>query len=127
MYTYMIARETIPSTKESGYYEPINPISDDDSIRSTDSMVDNPTYSVPFPVGQPRPLLGQPRPPLPPIPIESPPPVQAGTVREAEGTSGDINMVDNECYRAPGSAEEMEISLSQSFSNKLPNDYETPL
>ena len=109
-------RELLPS-KESGYYEPIRPISDD-SLESNDSMVDNPTYSVPFLVGIPPSLQGPHllRGPLPPIP-------QTETSTKPVGGNR-IAMVNNECYRTP---KDTDINSIQSFPDKLPNDYETPL
>ncbi|XP_064407076.1 uncharacterized protein LOC135351892 isoform X2 [Halichondria panicea] len=111
-----VPRELLPS-KESGYYEPIRPISDD-SLESNDSMVDNPTYSVPFLVGIPPSLQGPHllRGPLPPIP-------QTETSTKPVGGNR-IAMVNNECYRTP---KDTDINSIQSFPDKLPNDYETPL
>lgn len=109
-------RELLPS-KERGYYKPIRPINDD-SLESNDSMVDNPTYSVPFLVGIPPSLQGPHllRGPLPPIP-------QTETSTKPVGGNR-IAMVNNECYRTP---KDTDINSIQSFPDKLPNDYETPL
>ena len=78
------------SYKESGFYESITPRSPDIELeKSIDSMVENPIYSIPFPVSyQPLNNISE---------LEEPP-----LLSPALGASS-IDMVDNECYSIPSS------------------------
>lgn len=83
------------SYKESGFYESITPRSPDMLEKSVDSMVENPIYSVPFPVSY-EPLNNVSELLLDPGDEEPP------LLTPALGASS-IDMVDNECYSSPSS------------------------
>lgn len=112
-------RNVAPSHKESGYYEPVNVV-DENSLNSQDSMVDNPTYSIPFPVSQ-RSFFQT----LPHQQQQQQLQIYA-TPHHNPGPA--INMVNNECYSTSATHDpDLETSVIDSFTNRLPNDYETPL
>lgn len=91
-----------PNYKESVFYETISPRNHpvvaeiEQSQKSVDSMVDNPNYSVPFPLSY-RPLdttLEE---------VSTPPPLPR-PLRSRMGATG-MDMVSNECYSVPSSTE----------------------
>ena len=86
--------------------------------QSVDSMVDNPTYSVPFPTDYHS---------VKPFPKRNPfPPILAMSSLTTGASC--IDMVDNECYRMPSSQnrqDDMEQNLVAGIQDP-PLDYETP-
>ena len=86
------------------------------STKSVDSMIDNPTYCVPFPVDYHSIKIY--RNPLPPI---------FSMNSQIKGATNSINMVENECYTLPSLNErdEIEQNLADETHDE-PLDYETP-
>ena len=118
-----IYRRFFPGSKRSTFTDSMNPRSTgttdiEQSTKSVDSMVDNPTYCVPFPVDYHEVSIYPQKKTHPPVfPMNS----------LTKGVSS-IDMVDNECYCVPSSLsgrDDMEQSLvaGQQFP---PLEYETP-
>ena len=121
--TQFIYCRFFPGSKRSTFTDSMNPRSTgttdiEQSTKSVDSMVDNPTYCVPFPVDYHEVSIYPQKKPHPPVfPMNS----------LTKGVSS-IDMVDNECYCVPSSLsgrDDMEQSLvaGQQFP---PLEYETP-
>jgi hypothetical protein len=89
--TYPRRSFLIPTLKESSLYESISPRNQEieQSVKSIDSMVENPNYSVPFTLSyQPLDTTSE-EPSTPTISVS--PQMRVST----------INMMENECYRTP--------------------------
>lgn len=115
-----------PNFKENSFYESITPRNHpeiEQSVKSIESMVDNPNYSVPFPLSY-HPLDTTQE------EVSTPPPLPriAPRVMKSRIGASTIDMVDNECYSVPsasqGSDTEEQDLAARKGSNGSPKETE---